>query len=214
MAVWTGSFCPGWGFTDDPEGENVGAPPAGTPGAVGDAHLCTLALTPSHTGGDAWCKPHPHCHTDPSGGGGGPGRRREAGLQSLCLESARGPAWSGCASGGPACLASLPPSPVGPAAKRIFAVSGEETEVFLRAPSGPAGRPEGPSCLPPSSGKLVRDIVWTPGRACGLSGGVQKGKRPTGVVCVCQASSWEGHRGSDPPCPALRGDNPSSLCPS
>ena len=35
--------------------------------------------------------------------------------------------------------------------------------------------------LPP--GKLVRDIVWTPGRACGLSGGVQKGRRPLGHRC-------------------------------
>lgn len=53
MAMWAGFFCPGWGFTDDPEGENVGVPTAGTPGAMGDTHLCTLALTPTHTGRDA-----------------------------------------------------------------------------------------------------------------------------------------------------------------
>ena len=72
----------------------------------------------------------------------GPRPGREAGLPSLCLSQPGG------RRGRAVCLGVLPacpPSPVGPAAKSIFAVSGEETVVLLRALVGPAGRPAGPS---------------------------------------------------------------------
>ena len=160
--MWTGSFCPGWGFTDDPEGENVGAP-AGTPGAAGDAHLCARALTlPTPAGtpvaGATFTVTRIPLRAGAPGRGGRQGCKVSAlsqpgaGVVGLCV-------WGSCLPGLPThltCRISI---------EEHLCRLGEEMVVLLLAPAGPEGCPAGPSRLPLPSGKLVRDIMWTPGRA-------------------------------------------------